>query len=91
MRQVVINLVGNSLKFTTQGSVTLSVGWTPLEGSWEAPRVKVWIRVEDTGPGIPLGLTDKLFEPFERGLEGRGAPGWGWPSAASSPGSWEGT
>ncbi|EFQ24796.1 multi-sensor signal transduction histidine kinase [Aminomonas paucivorans DSM 12260] len=77
VRQVVINLVGNSLKFTTQGSVTLSVGWTPLEGSWEAPRVKVWIRVEDTGPGIPLGLTDKLFEPFERGLEGRGGTGLG--------------
>ena len=78
IRQVLINLVGNALKFTTEGSVTLSLGWTLAQEPPAGPiRILLEARVADTGPGIPLDLADKLFEPFEQGLDGRGGTGLG--------------
>jgi PAS domain S-box-containing protein len=56
LRQIVMNLVGNAVKFTDQGEVTVLLE-TSDGGS-------VTIRVHDTGPGIPQDQLEHIFEPF---------------------------
>lgn len=58
IRQVLLNLIGNAVKFTDSGGVEVSV-----EGAEEA----VHIRVSDTGPGIPPAKLDEIFEAFVQG------------------------
>lgn len=58
LRQILINLVGNAVKFTERGSVTLRLGLTP--GRPDCYRIEV----EDTGIGIPESALPALFEPF---------------------------
>lgn len=60
LRQVLINLIGNALKFTAQGSVTLNV--TPIEEGADYWRVR--FSVSDTGIGISKQAQEKLFEAF---------------------------
>lgn len=61
LQQVIINLVGNALKFTSEGAVGLSIA---REGQY------TWtIKVTDTGPGIPAEAHGYIFEPF-RQLDG---------------------
>lgn len=60
LRQVMINLLGNAIKFTEQGSVALEVH-TLYE---DAQRVTVRFDVRDTGVGIPESAQQKIFEPF---------------------------
>ncbi|PZP28220.1 MAG: hypothetical protein DI603_19940 [Roseateles depolymerans] len=60
LRQIVINLVGNALKFTKRGLVTLRV--RPGDG----PAMLVF-EVEDTGPGIAPEVRSRLFQPFMQG------------------------
>jgi signal transduction histidine kinase/CheY-like chemotaxis protein len=60
LRQVLINLVGNALKFTAKGSVTLSIN--PVEASNDYWRVR--FAVTDTGIGISKEAQEKLFEAF---------------------------
>jgi signal transduction histidine kinase len=55
IRQIVLNLVGNALKFTDRGSVELSVR---RRGD------QAVLRVRDTGRGIAADLLDRVFEPF---------------------------
>jgi signal transduction histidine kinase len=55
LRQILVNLLGNAVKFTDQGEVELRV-WTEPE--------RVCFRVTDTGPGIPPDFLDRIFEPF---------------------------
>lgn len=57
LRQVLINLLGNAVKFTEQGSVKLLV---------RAEADGVHFIAEDTGPGIPEGMHDVIFEPFKQ-------------------------
>jgi len=60
IRQIVLNLVGNAIKFTDEGSVIVGV---TLED--HRPReVVIHLRVNDTGPGIPEAGRDAIFEPF---------------------------
>ncbi len=64
--QVLGNLVSNAIKFTPAGgTVTVLAG---EEGS------ETWLRVRDTGPGIPAEQQQKMFEPFVRGGQGRRFP-----------------
>ncbi len=56
-RQVLLNLVGNAVKFTEKGSVRVRVAASNNGGS-------VLIRVEDTGVGIAPTALNRIFEPF---------------------------
>lgn len=67
-RQIVVNLIGNALKFTSQGSVEVVVGG--------AERDILEVSVRDTGLGIPEDHLDKIFEDFRQVETGR-PPGVG--------------
>lgn len=58
MRQVMINLVNNAIKFTEKGEITLRVD--RKEGD------KILIRVRDTGLGIPADHLEKIFQEFSQ-------------------------
>ncbi|HSR02898.1 MAG TPA: ATP-binding protein [Methylophilaceae bacterium] len=60
LRQVLANLMGNAIKFTEEGSVTLSA--TLMEDL--ETQSKIRFEVADTGIGIPKGKQDKVFESF---------------------------
>jgi signal transduction histidine kinase/CheY-like chemotaxis protein len=57
LRQVVLNLAGNAVKFTEQGSIV-------LRASWDADLGILRVAVQDTGVGIPVGEVARLFENF---------------------------
>ncbi len=59
LKQILINLVGNAIKFTTDGAVTLRVETTDIEG---IPFFKMGVR--DTGIGIRPEKLKAIFEPF---------------------------
>lgn len=62
LRQVLVNLVGNAVKFTERGSVYVEVGQRIQNG--EAPVFR--FQVIDTGPGISLEEQKQLFVPFSQ-------------------------
>ena len=61
LRQVLLNLVGNGLKFTHHGAVSVTVSPRP---AGDAGRVRLRFEVRDTGIGIPQERQAELFEPF---------------------------
>ena len=58
VQQILINLVGNAIKFTEHGTVTINIH-VPEEGTWA-------IEVADTGPGISRSDQEHIFDPFFR-------------------------
>lgn len=62
LRQIIGNLVGNAVKFTLEGEVSIRVSF-PSED-----RGRMLIVVSDTGPGIPDNEQNRLFMPFEQGV-----------------------
>jgi len=74
LRQILLNLLGNAIKFTDQGSVCFRVGATRLGGG----RLKLRFDVEDTGIGIASSELETIFDPFhqvrpaDRPIEGTG-------------------
>jgi PAS domain S-box-containing protein len=65
LRQVLINLVGNAVKFTDSGLVEVRVGRDRAEETSSKPdRVPLVFAVRDTGPGIPVGKQERIFESF---------------------------
>jgi signal transduction histidine kinase/CheY-like chemotaxis protein len=61
LRQVVLNLVGNAVKFTAHGCVTLRLTTRPLN---VPHRVMLVVEVEDSGAGIAVEDRSRIFEPF---------------------------
>lgn len=70
MRQVLLNLMGNAVKFTDRGRVRLDVETMPALG--EEARTRLRFSVTDTGIGIPAGMRNRLFEAFEQADGGLG-------------------
>jgi two-component system sensor histidine kinase TorS len=65
LRQVLVNLVGNAVKFTDRGEVVLSLDVTEEPGP---PRqVRCAFSVRDTGPGLDPAAQRRVFAPFEQG------------------------
>ena len=64
IRQILVNLVGNAIKFTERGEVKLRVEAGPTAASG---RRNVTFTVTDTGIGIPAEKTHSLFHPFSQG------------------------
>jgi len=62
LRQVLLNLLGNAIKFTDHGEVV-------LEARWDAGNL--YLSVRDTGAGIPPESLAHVFEPFQRGIGAR--------------------
>ncbi|MGV3523640.1 MAG: ATP-binding protein [Candidatus Sericytochromatia bacterium] len=61
LRQILLNLLGNAVKFTEQGEVRLEVRWQP-----NSPEASLSFHVEDTGIGIPAERRARLFQPFQQ-------------------------
>jgi PAS domain S-box-containing protein len=68
LRQVLINLLGNALKFTERGEMRLEVRQSGQ---------RYVFTVEDTGPGISDEARERIFEPFQQAEEGNAKGGTG--------------
>jgi signal transduction histidine kinase len=70
VRQLILNIIDNAIKFTDHGSVYISTGKSEAEA---------WIEVRDTGPGIPEDELPRVFERFYRADKARSrtVPGTG--------------
>jgi signal transduction histidine kinase/CheY-like chemotaxis protein/purine-cytosine permease-like protein len=69
VRQILINLLGNAVKFTAQGQVIFRVRYACEMAH---------IEIEDTGPGLTRSELERIFEPFARGTSAsHAAPGAG--------------
>jgi len=64
LRQILLNLVGNAVKFTEAGEVVVRAGWAAGRARYE---------VRDTGPGLTASEIARLFEPFVQAEAGRAA------------------
>ena len=65
LRQILVNLIGNAVKFTPQGEVVIRAGLAPEDDP--GPRVEILIEVRDTGLGIPAEKQEMIFEEFSQG------------------------
>lgn len=65
IRQILINLLGNAIKFTSEGSVGISADFSPIENS----RFEINLRVMDTGIGISHEQGKNLFQAFTQADE----------------------
>jgi signal transduction histidine kinase len=59
VKQVLVNLLSNALKFTAQGAIRIDVALDRERGTW-------CIAVHDTGPGIAAADRERIFEAFEQ-------------------------
>jgi PAS domain S-box-containing protein len=72
LRQIMVNLLGNAIKFTPGGEVSVEVTAAPDAQGLILGRHRIEIQVADTGAGIPAHQLDRIFEDFVR-IEDGGA------------------
>ncbi len=60
MRQVVVNLISNAIKFTERGEVVVSASMVKADGD----QATLQVRVRDTGIGMTQQVLDRIFQPF---------------------------
>ncbi|MDZ7829423.1 MAG: response regulator [Halofilum sp. (in: g-proteobacteria)] len=73
LRQVLVNLIGNAIKFTERGEIVLSLRrWTRADDGY-----RLSIEVADTGVGIARKDLERLFEPYQQADEHHGGTGLG--------------
>jgi len=79
VRQVLINLMGNAVKFTEKGGIQVQayLARRPQDTSEPTNRICICVRVEDTGIGIPPDKINIIFNPFEQGNTTRQISGTG--------------
>lgn len=79
LRQVLINVIGNALKFTESGSIVLRSSGESVAD--DPGRYLLCLELEDTGPGIDQQELARVFEPFEQASAGSrvGGAGLGLP------------
>lgn len=65
IKQIIINIMNNAVKYTQKGSVTLSVEWDKIDSE----NIMLIFKVKDTGRGIKKEDIDIIFSPFERADE----------------------
>lgn len=86
LRQILVNLVGNAVKFTPEGEVRLTVRWdrdaNDPDASVRTP-ARITFEVRDTGPGIRAEDRAIIFEAFQQGEGGRRVGGTGLGLALS--------
>lgn len=85
LRQVLINLLGNAIKFTGSGTVSFKVELLETQqDSSQSPIAKIRFQIEDTGVGMSSEQLEKIFLPFEQvGSAGQRAEGTGLGLAIS--------
>lgn len=71
LRQVLINLLGNAIKFTQHGTVTLRVSSQAEKNATEENKSQLYFEIADTGPGISPSEISTLFKPFVQTETGR--------------------
>lgn len=75
IKQVLINLIGNAIKFTEEGSITVTIDRDPNQAP-HSSRIDLVIHVKDTGIGIPEDQLETIFEAF-RQTRGQSAQDYG--------------
>jgi PAS domain S-box-containing protein len=85
LRQVLINLIGNAVKFTEKGGVSVRARMAPdqEQPAGQKKNMRLVIEVEDSGPGISRKDLDSIFEPFRQSEAGAKAGGTGLGLAIS--------
>jgi signal transduction histidine kinase/CheY-like chemotaxis protein len=63
LRQILINLLGNAIKFTREGAIKLGLSAQPAD---DLGRARFCFDIEDSGVGIPKHHLGRIFEPFEQ-------------------------
>ncbi|MEE8321402.1 MAG: ATP-binding protein [Gammaproteobacteria bacterium] len=60
LRQILINLIGNAIKFTHEGCIEINIEALAVHDTW----TKIRFEINDTGIGIPKEVQDRIFETF---------------------------
>ncbi|OLP16706.1 hypothetical protein BST81_19910 [Leptolyngbya sp. 'hensonii'] len=66
LRQVLVNLISNGIKFTERGEVLISLTAQPINRAGTPSLYEIQFAVKDTGLGIPADRLDRLFQPFSQ-------------------------
>ncbi len=61
IRNILINLVGNALKFTQSGSIVITAGYHDIDG-----KLELWFAVKDTGIGVAKDAQERIFQAFQQ-------------------------
>ncbi len=67
LRQILVNVVGNAIKFTQDGGVTVTLHSRPLSTDEANAPLEIEFLVKDTGIGIGADQKERLFQPFSQG------------------------